>query len=59
MKKPWDENVPEAIIIRTIPNSEDKKSKNYSNTNPPYLEEAAAVFIREKGIINILLNRFA
>ena len=50
------ENSPEAIIIRTLPNSESKKHLNYSNTNPPYLEEAAAIFIREKGIQHLLID---
>jgi kynurenine formamidase len=47
---------PEAIVIRTLPNEEVKKSKNYSNTNPPYLEEAAATFIRECGIKHLLID---
>ena len=46
----------EAIIIRTLPNSESKMHLNYSNTNPPYLEEAAAIFIREKGIQHLLID---
>jgi kynurenine formamidase len=46
----------EAIIIRTLPNTESKKHLNYSNTNPPYLEEAAAIFIREKGIQHLLID---
>ena len=46
----------EAIIIRTLPNSESKKHLNYSNTNPPYLEESAAIFIREKGIQHLLID---
>ena len=46
----------EAIIIRTLPNPESKKHLNYSNTNPPYLEEAAAIFIREKGIQHLLID---
>ena len=50
------ENSPEAIIIRTLPNPESKKHLNYSNTNPPYLEEAAATFIREKGIQHLLID---
>ena len=33
-----------------------KKSKNYSNTNPPYLEEAAAAYIRECGIKHLLID---
>ena len=47
---------PEAIIIRTLPNKESKKHLNYSNTNPAYLSEAAAVFIREMGIQHLLID---
>lgn len=45
----------EALVIRT-PNAEGKTSKNYSNTNPPYIEEAAALFIREKGVKHLLID---
>ncbi|MET0760474.1 MAG: cyclase family protein [Flavobacterium sp.] len=47
---------PEAIIIRTLPNGNDKLSKKYSNTNPPYLAEEAAIFIRESGIKHLLID---
>jgi len=47
---------PEAIIIRTLPNSESKKHKNYSKTNPPYLAEEVAIFIREIGIQHLLID---
>lgn len=47
---------PEAIVIRTLPNLLSKKHLNYSNTNPPYLLEEAAVFIREKGIKHLLID---
>ena len=46
----------EALIIRTLPNSASKKSKNYSKTNPPYLSEEAALFIREIGIQHLLID---
>jgi kynurenine formamidase len=46
----------ESIIIRTLPNPEAKKHLNYSNTNPPYLEESAAIYIREKGIQHLLID---
>jgi kynurenine formamidase len=49
-------NFPEAIIIRTLPNNSDKLSKKYSKTNPPYLSEEAAVFIREAGIQHLLID---
>ena len=47
---------PEALIIRTLPNEESKKHKNYSHTNPPYLSEDAATFIREIGIKHLLID---
>ncbi|WP_276378872.1 cyclase family protein [Flavobacterium sp. H4147] len=46
----------EAIIIRTLPNELDKKSRKYSNTNPPYLAEEAAIFIRESEIQHLLID---
>ncbi|MBW1657265.1 cyclase family protein [Flavobacterium quisquiliarum] len=46
----------EALIIRTIPNQKEKKSRKYSNTNPPYLSEDAAVFIRESEIQHLLID---
>jgi kynurenine formamidase len=50
------DNNPEAIVIRTLPNAVAKKHKNYSHTNPPYLEEDAAHYIREKGIKHLLID---
>ncbi len=47
---------PEALIIRTLPNSDTKKHLNYSHTNPPYLAEEAALFIRECGIKHLLID---
>lgn len=46
----------EAIIIRTLPNFKEKLHKQYSHTNPPYLEEAAAIYLREKGIEHLLID---
>ena len=56
IEKALREKAPEAIVIRTLPNEMAKKSKNYSNTNPPYLEEAAAEYIRECGIKHLLID---
>jgi kynurenine formamidase len=46
----------EAIVIRTLPNFQEKKNAHYSHTNPPYLEEAAAIYLREKGIQHLLID---
>ena len=56
IKTVLDKVTPEAIIIRTSPNKESKKSTNYSHTNPPYLTEEAAIFIRESGIQHLLID---
>jgi kynurenine formamidase len=46
----------EALIIRTLPNNESKKNKKYSHTNPPYLDEKAAIFIHKIGIKHLLID---
>ncbi|MFT7899495.1 cyclase family protein [Tenacibaculum ascidiaceicola] len=46
----------DAIVIRTLPNLSDKKSMRYSNTNPTYLLEEAAVYLKEKGIEHLLID---
>ncbi|WDO14140.1 cyclase family protein [Flavobacterium sp. WW92] len=56
IEKALDGKLPEAIVIRTLPNLQEKRSKKYSDTNPPYLEEKAAVFVREKGIKHLLID---
>jgi len=46
----------DAIVIRTLPNLADKKSAQYSNTNPPYILEEAVIYLREKGIKHLLID---
>lgn len=46
----------DAVILRTIPNMKDKLSKQYSNTNPPYLLEDAAIYLRDKGVKHLLID---
>jgi len=47
---------PEALIIRTSPNNDSKLVQKYSHTNPPYLTEEAAIFIREIDIKHLLID---
>lgn len=46
----------EALIIRSNPNTNEKLTKNYSNTNPTYFEPEALTFAREKGIRHLLTD---
>ena len=50
-----DDNI-EALIIRTLPNNKEKKSRQYSHTNPPFLAEDAAKYIKEIGIKHLLID---
>ena len=56
LKKILKEKTPEALVIRTLPNVASKKSKKYSNTHWPYLEENAARYLRELGIQHLLID---
>lgn len=47
---------PEAVVIRTLPNSDDKLTQKYSETNPPYLDVEAAVFLKEVGVKHLLID---
>jgi kynurenine formamidase len=46
----------DALVIRTLPNDKQKCSKNYSNTNPPYLEAECASYLIDKGIEHLLVD---
>lgn len=46
----------EAIIIRTLPNMKDKKSKQYSHSNWTYLQEDAVKLLVRKGIKHLLID---
>ncbi|OMP31922.1 cyclase family protein [Mangrovimonas sp. DI 80] len=46
----------DAVIIRTIPNTKEKLSKQYSHTNPTYLLEETAVYLKKKGIKHLLVD---
>jgi kynurenine formamidase len=46
----------EAVVIRTLPNSNKKATARYSNTNPPYLLEAAVIYLREIEIKHLLID---
>jgi kynurenine formamidase len=51
----WDEDV-EAIILRTQPNDPEKQFRQYSGTNPPYLDAGLAQRMAEAQIQHLLLD---
>ncbi len=51
-----DLDASEALIIRTLPNGENKLSIDYSNTNPCYLDVGGAKYLKEAGIRHLLID---
>ena len=56
LRQKFQKKEAEALVIRTLPNYIEKRSRKYSNTNWPYLEEAAARYIRECGVSHLLID---
>ncbi len=44
------------LIIRTFPNYLDKQTRNYSNTNPPYIHPDAMTMLVKLGIEHLMID---
>jgi kynurenine formamidase len=57
LKRQWvPDKQAEALIIRTLPNPDEKKSRMYSGTNPPYFSSEAIDYIVENRIKHLLVD---
>lgn len=46
----------QALVIRTIPNPISKEHKDYSSTNPPYMDVRCLEVLNRKGIDHLLID---
>lgn len=46
----------DALVLRTLPNTRDKFSEQYSNTNWPYLQKDAVELLVSKGVKHLLVD---
>ena len=46
----------QAILIRTLPNADDKKTRQYSNSNPPYIDSKVIPYILKMGVDHLLID---
>jgi kynurenine formamidase len=46
----------EALIVRTLPNTETKKTTDYSGKNPPAFEPEAMAFLRKHGVRHLFTD---
>ncbi|WP_026998485.1 cyclase family protein [Eisenibacter elegans] len=56
LKKKLGKITPEALIIRTLPNGSEKLQKQYSGTNPPFLEPCIGAYLAELGVKHLLVD---
>ena len=50
------EKIPEALVIRTLPNDLAKTSRNYSDTNFTYIEDAALAWLAAQNVQHLLVD---
>lgn len=46
----------DALVIRTLPNNDGKKTKNWAGTNPPYFDPAALAYIAKRHVKHLLVD---
>ncbi|WP_310394743.1 cyclase family protein [Hymenobacter sp.] len=51
-----DRSIPEALVLRTLPNDDAKRTRRYSGTNPAYVEPALAHFLVDNNVQHFLLD---
>lgn len=47
---------PRALVIRTLPNTPDKRVRDYTGQTPPYLTQEAAQWLVERGIMHLIVD---
>lgn len=55
-EKSLGDNLPEAIIMRTLPNGAEKKTYKYSGDNPSYLDPSITKHMADHNILHLLLD---
>jgi len=52
----WESKDVNAVIIRTAPNTDNKLTRKYSGTNPPFLDHKITQFLKENGVEHLLVD---
>jgi kynurenine formamidase len=50
-----NERPPEALVLRTLPQG-DAEPRDWTDTNPPYLQSTACAWLRSIGVKHLLLD---
>jgi len=55
----WPAHAPfaaRALVIRTLPNGPEKRTRDYSRATPPYLTREAAELLSERGVLHLIVD---
>lgn len=47
----------EVVVLRTLPNSDEKTNLNYSGTNPTYLHPEVMTYLKELGVMHFIIDQ--
>ncbi|HXW75441.1 MAG TPA: cyclase family protein [Steroidobacteraceae bacterium] len=47
---------PRALVVRTLPNTVEKRGRDYTGQNPPYLSQQAAQLLVSRGIAHLVVD---
>jgi len=56
LESAWSPDGSKALIVRTLPNANDKRSKQWSGNNPQYVEPDAIQLMVERGVQHLLVD---
>lgn len=59
IERAWPASVPfapRALVIRTLPNTPDKRARDYTGLNPPYLSQEAAALLVGRGVLHLVVD---
>ncbi|HEY2808902.1 MAG TPA: cyclase family protein [Steroidobacteraceae bacterium] len=59
LQQAWPAGAPftaRALVVRTLPNAQAKRERDYSGQNPPYLSCSAAQLLVERGIEHLVID---
>jgi arylformamidase len=59
LERAWPASVPftpRAIVIRTLPNTPDKRARDYTGQTPPYLSQEAAALLVSRAVLHLVVD---
>ena len=56
LEQAWTSHGEDALVIRTLPNDEAKRSRTWSGANPPHVAPEAMELVVERGVRHLLID---